>query len=306
MRLVNNGASAVDVSAKFYVLTGDLKNANGFRIYFNPNGEQQTFTVSFETTSGGKSVTYSKSVTVKNPEYRIFTFNEKYTNSKNQRVTAEDMRKATTITIKAKLQPDREVFVDDIQLNNGEMDEIESSEKFYNEKADVTLVADFEDTTVGGNTNYANCWSGPKASPAGGSKISPNGTKAIFLTNGASNSTGYSGGYLYSTAFNALKSALANDTSAEGIQFDLITYATINGVELTEEQCQRLKEYVVEYTYKVKAKEKEYWPQTDEYPAMYGLFSYEIKFGEDEEYSQTGALCYPDGWEEFLDMLIEH
>ena len=77
-------------------------------------------------------------------------------------------------------------------------------------------------------------------------------------------------------------------------------------VELTEEQCQRLKEYVVEYTYKVKAKEKEYWPQTDEYPAMYGLFSYEIKFGEDEEYSQTGALCYPDGWEEFLDMLIEH
>ena len=236
LRLVNTGASAVDVSAKFYLHTYDLRNANGYRIYFNPNGEQQTFTVSFETTSGGKSVTYSKSVTVKNPEYRIFTFNEKYTNSNNQRVTAEDMRKATTITIKAKLQPDREVFVDDIQLNNGEMDEIESSEKFYNEKADVTLVADFEDTTVGGNTNYANCWSGPKASPAGGSKISPNGTKAIFLTNGASNSTAYSGGYLYSTAFNALKSALANDTSAEGIQFDLITYATINNVELTEEQ----------------------------------------------------------------------
>ncbi|MBQ4155644.1 MAG: hypothetical protein IJD90_02435, partial [Clostridia bacterium] len=236
LRLVNTGATATDVSAKFYLHTQDLKNANGFRIYFNPNGEQQAYTVSFETTADGKAVTYSKSVTVKNPEYRIFTFNEKYNNSNNQRVTPENMRKATTITIKAKLQTDREVFVDDIQVNNGEMDEIESSEKFYNEKADVTLVEDFETTTVGGNTNYANCWSGPKGSPAGGSAVSPNGTKAIYLTTSTNTNTGYSGGYFWKTGFDKLKSALANDTSAEGIQFELITDATVNGVAITEEQ----------------------------------------------------------------------
>ncbi len=236
LRLVNTGTSAVDVSAKFYLHTQDLKNANGFRIYFNPNGEQQAFTVSFETTADGKAVTYSKSVTVKNPEYRIFTFNEKYTNSNNQRVTVENMRNTTTITIKAKLQSDREVFVDDIQLNNGEMDEIESSEKFYNEKADVTLVEDFETTTVGSNTNYANCWSGAKGSPAGGSAVSPNGTKAIYLTNSTNTNTAYSGGYVWKTGFDKLKTALANDTSAEGIQFELITDATVNGVAITEEQ----------------------------------------------------------------------
>ncbi len=236
LRLVNTGTTAVDVSAKFYLHTQDLKNANGFRIYFNPNGEQQAFTVYFETTADGKSVTYSKSVTVKNPEYRIFTFNEKYNNSNNLRVTPENMRKSTTITIKAKLQTDREVFVDDIQVNNGEMDEIESSEKFYNEKADVTLVEDFETTTVGSNTNYANCWSGPKGSPAGGSAVCPNGTKAIYLTNSSNTNTAYSGGYAWKTGFDKLKSALANDTLAEGIQFELITDATVNGVAITEEQ----------------------------------------------------------------------
>lgn len=237
LRFVNKDTAEKTITVKFYTLNGDFKNANGFRIFFNPNGEQQTFTVTFHTKNANNSdISYSKSVVVKNPEYRIFTFNEKYSGSSNLRVDPEIMRKTSAITIKATLRSEREVFVDDIQVNNGEMDEIESSEKYIHEKADVTLIEDFETTKIGGNTNYANCWSGPKANPAGGSDTCPNGTKAIYVSNSAGNSTAYSGVFCWSTAFSKLKSALASDTSAEGLQFELITHATINGVELTDEQ----------------------------------------------------------------------
>lgn len=80
-------------------------------------------------------------------------------------------------------------------------------------------------------------------------------------------------------------------------------------VVLTEEQCQALKEYIVEYSHKVKAKEKEYWPQASEYPPMFILFRYEIRFGDSEnyqEYKADGALCCPDKWDEFVKMLMEY
>lgn len=80
-------------------------------------------------------------------------------------------------------------------------------------------------------------------------------------------------------------------------------------VVLSEEQCQELKDYIVDYSHKVKAKEKEYWPQTDEYPDMYMLFSYKVKYSVDEknmEYRTSGALCYPDRWEEFIEKLMEY
>ena len=80
-------------------------------------------------------------------------------------------------------------------------------------------------------------------------------------------------------------------------------------VVLTDEQCQELKDYIVDYSHKVKAKEKEYWPQTDEYPEMYILFNYRITYSEDETekvYRTDGALCYPDDWQEFLEKLMEY
>lgn len=80
-------------------------------------------------------------------------------------------------------------------------------------------------------------------------------------------------------------------------------------VVLTEEQCEELKEYIADYSHKVKEKENEYWPQTDEYPAMYTLFRFKLEFEDSEgsgKYSESGALCYPDGWDEFIDKLMEY
>lgn len=80
-------------------------------------------------------------------------------------------------------------------------------------------------------------------------------------------------------------------------------------VILKEEQCQELREQIVEYSHTVQEKEKDYWPQTDEYPAMMVLFEYEIWFGDDEyyeKYRQNGALCYPDGWDAFVEKLLAY
>lgn len=74
---------------------------------------------------------------------------------------------------------------------------------------------------------------------------------------------------------------------------------------LTEEQLEELKEYVIEYSYKVQEKKDEYWPHYDEYPAMAVLFRYDLWYGE-EKYKEDGALCYPDGWDEFIETLMAY
>ncbi len=74
---------------------------------------------------------------------------------------------------------------------------------------------------------------------------------------------------------------------------------------LTEEQIKELKEYVIEYSYKVQEKKDEYWPHYDEYPEMAVLFRYELWYGE-EKYKEDGALCYPDGWDEFIEALMAY
>lgn len=79
------------------------------------------------------------------------------------------------------------------------------------------------------------------------------------------------------------------------------TNAVINGEEyaLSEEQCSELRELILEYSQRVKEKEDEYWPHTEEYPDMFRLFTFDM-WGEDKRYKEDGALCYPDGWEEFI------
>lgn len=75
--------------------------------------------------------------------------------------------------------------------------------------------------------------------------------------------------------------------------------------ELNEEQIKELKNYIIDYSYTVHDKEDDYWPDTDEYPDMRLLFEYDIRFGG-ERYKQDGALCYPDGWDEFIEFLREY
>lgn len=71
---------------------------------------------------------------------------------------------------------------------------------------------------------------------------------------------------------------------------------------LSEEQCKELQELIFTYSYQVLEQEYDYWPHTEEYPEMLVLFQYKVYYGE-EKYSADGALCYPDGWEEFLKTL---
>ena len=42
---------------------------------------------------------------------------------------------------------------------------------------------------------------------------------------------------------------------------------------------------------------------------MFILFYYTIEYGEGEnrnEYRQSGALCYPDDWDEFMEVLLKY
>lgn len=100
-----------------------------------------------------------------------------------------------------------------------------------------------------------------------------------------------------------IKMNFENRTITSGTQKQFIANEQKETV-LNEEQCQELKDYIVEYSHKVKAKEKEYWPQTDEYPDMYRLFDYKIEFEDGEVYRTSGALCYPDDWEMFIEKLM--
>lgn len=81
--------------------------------------------------------------------------------------------------------------------------------------------------------------------------------------------------------------------------------ADVNGeqLELNEEQCGKLRELIAQYALIVREQEYEYWPHTPEYPDMLTLFRFEIWGEEEERYKADGALCYPDGWEEFIEEL---
>lgn len=81
----------------------------------------------------------------------------------------------------------------------------------------------------------------------------------------------------------------------------------INDMEtaLTAEQCRELRSLIYQYTYQVEVQKSDYWPQTEEYPDMRVLFCYRVWYGE-ERYSQSGALCYPDGWQQFIHTLEEY
>lgn len=75
-------------------------------------------------------------------------------------------------------------------------------------------------------------------------------------------------------------------------------------IELNEEQSDELRQLILQYSQTVKEKEDEYWPHTSEYPDMLVLFDFDMRGGE-KQYKADGALCYPDGWGEFIEDLKE-
>lgn len=237
LKFKNSGDATQTVFATFYIYPYDLSNANGLRVYLNPNGKNQTFTFKMTVIVDNKETTYNESITTSQAGYRIITFNQKYDNSSNKRVDTEIMRTMRKLTISTSLGIEREVYIDDIQINNGEMDEEETAQNYINEEAETTLVEDFEAYAIKDTTTYGNCWSGSKGSPVAGIATAPNDTKAFFLTCAATTNTAYSGGFNYSKSFANLRAALAEDTAAEGIQFNLYTVLSgAGGAELTDDQ----------------------------------------------------------------------
>lgn len=107
-----------------------------------------------------------------------------------------------------------------------------------------------------------------------------------------------------------LQSRNEDTEKTEDISIDMYqpedAQATLNGekYELSVEQCNELRQLILEYSQTVKEQEDEYWPDTDEYPDMLVLFKFEMT-GEKKRYRASGALCYPDGWEEFVGELKE-
>ncbi len=75
-------------------------------------------------------------------------------------------------------------------------------------------------------------------------------------------------------------------------------------IKLNEEQSDELRQLILQFSQTVKEQEDEYWPHTSEYPDMLVLFNFDMRGGE-KRYRADGALCYPDGWEEFIEALKE-
>lgn len=73
--------------------------------------------------------------------------------------------------------------------------------------------------------------------------------------------------------------------------------------ELSDDRCNELQKLILEYSLTVEEKRDEYWP-TGDYPAMPVLFQFEMT-GWEKYYAASGALCYPDGWKEFVGTLKE-
>lgn len=74
---------------------------------------------------------------------------------------------------------------------------------------------------------------------------------------------------------------------------------------LTDDKKEEFLNEIVDYSPTVQEKEYDYWPHTDEYPALLVLFKYNINFDNDYQYETDGALCCPDGWNEFVNRLVE-
>ena len=74
--------------------------------------------------------------------------------------------------------------------------------------------------------------------------------------------------------------------------------------EVPQDVLDEMSDLFDHYIPVIREKEKEYWPETDEYPAMLQLFGVEFTYTDGSSYSQDGALIYPDGWDDFTGQLL--
>lgn len=75
--------------------------------------------------------------------------------------------------------------------------------------------------------------------------------------------------------------------------------------KLSDDNANEFINEIVNYSPNVQEKEYDYWPHTEEYPEMLVLFRYDVTFENGYRYRTDGALCYPDGWAEFVERLFE-
>lgn len=67
---------------------------------------------------------------------------------------------------------------------------------------------------------------------------------------------------------------------------------------------EKIQKIICDYCKVIERKKHDYWPSTDEYEAMFVLW--EVNFRNEDglfSYRKSGALCYPDDWEEFLESI---
>lgn len=240
LALTNNTDTAISASAKFYVYETEFNGANGLRLWLDPNGSKAEYTV--DLSNGTK--TYSKTFYVQKAGWKVLTFNEVYDGSDYEPVTPEAMRGITSIGVSAKLEPGYTVYVDDIQINKGEMDSQDVYQYTY-DKAKTLIIEDFEtadvNTQPSNHTEHGDVSSGP----AGKMGIEQhNGSIAFYATATSVNTTGAEHYYKWQHTFDNLKEAIAGDGQWEGIQMNMeMTLRDSEGNPLTSDEMKKLKSW---------------------------------------------------------------
>lgn len=217
LAFTNNTDSKKGVSAKFYVYASEFENANGIRLWLDPNGTKVQYKVEFNTSEK----TYGKTFYVQKAGWKVLTFNEVYDGSDYEAVTPEMMKNITSVGISANLEAGYTAYVDDIQINKGEMD----SEDIYTytyDNAKTKIIEDFETADVNiepfKNTEYGAVASGP-AGQMGFEQH--NGSIAFYATATSENTTSAEHSYKWQHTFDNLKTAITEDGQWEGIQMTL-------------------------------------------------------------------------------------
>ena len=83
--------------------------------------------------------------------------------------------------------------------------------------------------------------------------------------------------------------------------FYRVNDATIlDHIEITPEDYALIFEKTDAYKPTIEKNRQDYWPHTSEYPEMLVLFSVEA-YRTGENYEYDGALCKPDGYDEFFE-----
>ena len=223
--LKNNQDTEKKVSASFYVYPSEVENANGVRVYLDPQEKPTWFTISFK---GKDAKEYSKSINVSKKGWYVFTFQEKYGDTV---VTPELLRGMTEIKVGATLEEHQYIYVDDIQVNIGTIDEEMDHSFVYEEVETSKVITTFDDLEdVEKSQIYGYRGAGPAEHPG---IATVDGKKAVAFKSVSEASTGVSFVYNWKDSMNALREELGKkENGYEGLELNL----QMLGYETKEEQ----------------------------------------------------------------------